>query len=113
MSPNETERRRRFRERVEFERAVIQMVNRTFPDGEGLTGLARAAIDRWTDQRSGGSAPEQVENVATTLHKLSRAASLLADRSRTVFDYLGPEVFEPNELLLLIKNDLREVGIEL
>lgn len=86
MESNETERRRRFRLRVAFERDVIAVTNIAFADGEQLAGLSQPAIVRWIDTRGGKGAPFAVVRAAETLVRLSNVAGTIADRSRTVFD---------------------------
>ena len=80
----ESKRRRRFRLRVEYERAVLECINRK--DGwPPLHGLTKAAIQDFEGRCAkvdGGPDSGLFEQLRT----LARAARSFADRSREIFD---------------------------
>lgn len=107
----ESDRRARFRLRVNFERQVILITNQAFPGGEMLAGLTRAAIGRWLAQRLQGDHSDLVRRVADRLRDLGAAAGLLADRSRTVFDPGAQPEFDGGALLGGFLTYLQQEGI--
>lgn len=94
----ESERRRRFRQRVDIERSVIHRVNLAFGGGPQLVGVSEAAIKVWMmgmrrhceTAKNGEILLTLVEEVGGVLMRIGEIVRSQADRSRVVFD--PPEV---------------------
>ncbi|WP_413168946.1 hypothetical protein [Burkholderia latens] len=79
--------KRRFRDRVEIEREVLQLVNRSAFAPAELCGLTVNAIETWArESRNTGSPQQVVAELAETLRELAERCRLNADQSRDVFD---------------------------
>ncbi|MBU9341714.1 hypothetical protein FOC27_10330 [Burkholderia multivorans] len=79
--------KRRFRDRVEVEREVLSLVNRSAFAPTELCGLTVNAIETWAREAGNtGSSPQVVAELAGTLRELAERCRLNADQSRDVFD---------------------------
>ena len=77
-----------FFNRVQTERAVLDLVNRRFGPQLQLPGLTEAAITRWSGQMvaSAGLTHTEARCIVDLVHRISVRADAHADQSRVVFD---------------------------
>ncbi|WP_155637663.1 hypothetical protein [Burkholderia cepacia] len=79
--------KRRFRDRVEIEREVLNLVNRSAFAPVELCGLTVDGIEMWArEARNTGSSQQVVAELAGTLQELAERCRLNADQSRDVFE---------------------------
>lgn len=80
-------RSRRFETRIEIERVVLDVVNKSsLSERSSLVGLTAAAIESWKTRVSSGQDGVQVRQAEAILLSIARETGLLADNSRAVFD---------------------------
>ncbi|WP_292104489.1 hypothetical protein [Mesorhizobium sp.] len=86
-------RSQRFRNRIVVERAVLSIVNESSQSRHTpLAGLTSAAINDWEQRASANRAHVSVRNVAHHLHAIARAAGIIVDNSRAIFDQDDEEI---------------------
>ena len=90
-----------FFNRVQTERAVLDLVNRRFGPQLQLPGLTEAAITRWSGQMfsSAGLPDTESRCIVDLLHRISVRADAHADQSRVVFDDDPSRVLPTDELV--------------
>lgn len=72
----------RFKQRIDLERDLLQIINGIFDNIEPLHGLTEATIDSWSKSTQGKVDIEIIE----TIKKISKKSALINDCSRDVFD---------------------------
>ena len=79
-------RSRRFEQRINIERAALEIVNTSqIAYREQLAGLTAAAIESWAHRVKDWHEGEQVTRLRQTLTALATETGLLSDNSRAVF----------------------------
>ncbi|PDT46005.1 hypothetical protein CO661_20350 [Sinorhizobium fredii] len=79
-------RSRRFEQRVNIERAALQIVNTSELSKETpLVGLTAAAIDSWTGRIAGRCDLRSLAHLRELLISIATETGLLSDNSRAVF----------------------------
>ncbi len=79
-------RKRRFRQRVELERSVLQLVNDSDISSAPLNGLSHAAIAAWEGDSTSVGSNTNISELAKLLREISLRCQLDADCSRDVFE---------------------------
>jgi hypothetical protein len=74
-----------FFSRVQTEREVLMIINRTFSTEASLHGLTQAAIEQWNNRISRATKAAVPNEVLELLRRISIRADALADKSRIVF----------------------------
>src|ERR1041385_4980189 len=78
-------RRRRFHQRIEFEREILTQVNSSLTMVNPLAGLTEQTVLRWRDSLEPFLSRSEAEEVSGLIIELARRSSLNADCSRDVF----------------------------
>ncbi|MGO4112379.1 hypothetical protein ACCS37_37270 [Rhizobium ruizarguesonis] len=79
-------RSRRFEQRINIERAALEIINTSeLASEEQLAGLTAAAIESWTNRIKDRHDEGQVARLRETLISIATETGLLSDNSRAVF----------------------------
>ena len=90
----QSDRRTRFRRRIDTERDILAVVNAVFAkNGLALFGMTSAAIEKWRSEAQVCIGHKYANEIADLLLKIGQRTELLADDSRDVFrtDDLSPQ----------------------
>ncbi len=95
-----------FFNRVQTERAVLDLVNRRFGPNMQLSGLTELAITQWSAQMfsSAGLPDTEAKCIVDLLHRISVRADAHADQSRVVFDDDPSRVLPVDELVAELRS---------
>ncbi|WP_433760923.1 hypothetical protein [Brucella anthropi] len=94
-------RTRRFEQRINIERAALEIVNTSkIAHQERLAGLTAAAIQSWSNRVKDGKNERQVAQLGETLVAIATETGLLSDNSRAVFSSGAAHNNETIEALL-------------
>lgn len=83
-----------FLRRVDAERTILSVVNRTTSEERQLTGLSSNAIDSWCRHMKGS----HVEEMRACLLRVGRLCQCLSDRSHESFGALDPRCLQGIDL---------------
>lgn len=104
-----SERRTRFRARLDIERKFLASVNGAFGTDKPLMSMTEAAIDQWVSQHRGSGG--DVLGVASILREAGTRAAILADDSREVFERDGsPKLGTIDRLHRMLEAHLSSAG---
>ncbi|MGO7793024.1 hypothetical protein ACC703_37175 [Rhizobium ruizarguesonis] len=79
-------RSRRFEQRINIERAALEIINTSeIASEEQLAGLTAAAIESWTNRIKERHDEGRVVRLRETLFSIATETGLLSDNSRAVF----------------------------
>ncbi|MBV8252328.1 MAG: hypothetical protein JO154_06945 [Chitinophaga sp.] len=75
--------RKRFKERIAFERKIISIVNNGLRIVDPLNGLSQSAINLWKEKNGNF---DYISQIYIMLNELSKSLMIFCDTSKTAFD---------------------------
>ena len=79
-------RRDRFRQRIEFERDILTLINNKLIGVPPLVGLTEVAIERWREDLSAEHELNELNIFLDQLIHISRVLTLASDCSQDIFE---------------------------
>lgn len=101
MSDNLKKRTNRFSQRVDIERQVISMINRSYGEITPLTGLTKKSYDSWAYKICGHVSEIKIQKINKVVSEIIYRVQLNCDASKDVFsEYPISNVDKPVDELI-------------